>query len=75
MDAFSPARDRWVISPLVEAGLDIDHIRDLLVRLAFEAIVTDGRRTVGQVATLVADQPTHVRAAWHETIGRMLQST
>jgi hypothetical protein len=73
--SFSPAQDDWVIRPLIEAGLDLDRIRDLLFDLGFEAFVSGGRRTVEQVATMVADQPVHVQAAWHETIGRMLHGS
>ena len=53
----------WLIQPLLEAGMGLEEIRALVVRLACEE---DG------VLRLVCDQPARVQAAWHETIGRML---
>ena len=52
----------WLIEPLVEAGMDLEEIRTLLVRLAFDAVVDPG--TV----------PAGIRAAVTEMIGRMLQA-
>jgi hypothetical protein len=51
----------WLIEPLVEAGMDLEEIRRLLVRLSFDAVVDPG--TV----------PAGVRGAVTEMIGRMLQ--
>ena len=53
----------WLIQPLLEAGMGLEEIRALVVRLACED---------GGVRQLVGDQPARVQAAWHETIGRML---
>ena len=53
----------WLIQPLVEAGMGLEEIRALVVRLACE---DDG------VLSLVRDQPARVQAAWHETVGRMI---
>ncbi len=53
----------WLIEPLLDAGMTLEEIRTLVVRLACED---------DAVLRLVADQPPRVRAAWHETIGRML---
>jgi hypothetical protein len=68
----SPQHHEWVIRPLIDAGLGLDRIRELLFRLGFEAIVTEGRATAAQVATMVSSEPPHVQAAWHEVIGRMI---
>jgi hypothetical protein len=62
----------WVIQPLIDAGVELEEIRSLLLRLAFEAAVTEGRGTVAGVSSVVRDQPVGVRAAWAEVIGRML---
>jgi hypothetical protein len=70
--SLSPQQHEWVIRPLIDAGLGLDRIRDLLFRLGFEAIVSEGRGTAAQVTTIVRHEPPHVQAAWHEVIGRML---
>jgi hypothetical protein len=70
--SLSPQQPEWVIRPLIDAGLDLDRIRDLLFRLGFEAIVSEGRGTAAQVTTMIACEPRHVQAAWHEVIGRMI---
>ncbi|TFV63738.1 UNVERIFIED_ORG: hypothetical protein E4P37_14310 [Bacillus sp. AZ43] len=72
MGSLSPQQYEWVIRPLLDAGLGLDRIRDLLFRLGFEAIVSEGRGTAAQVSTLVRDQPVAVRAAWPEVIDRMI---
>ena len=70
--SLSPQQHEWLIRPLVDAGLGLDRIRDLLFRLGFEAIVSEGRGTAAQVTTIVSTEPPHVQAAWHEVIGRMI---
>ena len=72
MDPLSLHQHEWVIRPLIDAGLGLDRIRDLLFRLGFEAIVSEGRDTAAQVTSAVSDQPPHVRAAWTEVIDRMI---
>ena len=72
MGSLSPQQYEWIIRPLVDAGLGLDRVRDLLFRLGFEAIVSEGRGTAAQVVGLVDAEPPHVRAAWHEVIGRMI---
>jgi hypothetical protein len=61
---FAPEQQRWVLQPLVDAGLADDEIRALLHRLA--------GATDRAPHTLVSDQPAHVRAAWTHTIDRIL---
>jgi hypothetical protein len=68
----SPQQQHWLIQPLLDAGLQLDQIRTLVFRLAFEGIVTEGRGTLAAVRELVADQPRSVQAAWAQTIGRMI---
>ena len=53
----------WLVEPLLDAGMPLEEVRTLVVRLACEE---------GGVLSLVADQPPRVQAAWHETIGRMI---
>ncbi len=53
----------WLVEPLLDAGMPLEEVRTLVVRLACEE---------GGVLSLVADQPPHVQAAWHETISRMI---
>jgi hypothetical protein len=62
----------WVIRPLIDAGLGLDRIQDLLFRLGFESIVSEGQTTLTSVTNVVRDQSDEVRAAWTEVIGRML---
>ena len=63
MGPVAQEQHHWLIQPLLEAGMGLEEIRALVVRLACEE---DG------VLRLVSDQPARVQAAWHETIGRML---
>ncbi len=65
----APDEQYWVIQPLVEAGLAKDEIRAVLFRLAFDAIVCEDGAAV---AGILVDQPPRVRAAWVETVGRLL---
>jgi hypothetical protein len=68
----TPEQRYWVIRPLIDAGLGLDRIRDLLFRLGFEAVVSEGRKTVTCVRNVVRDQPDAVQTAWTEVIGRMI---
>lgn len=63
MDNVGCAEHHWLVEPLLDAGMPLEEIRTLVVRLACED---------HGVLSLVADQPPGVQAAWHETIGRML---
>ena len=62
----------WVLQPLVEVGLPQEQIRGLVFRLAFDAVVSEGRGGVAAVTDVVRDEPAEVRAAWAKMIGRML---
>jgi hypothetical protein len=70
--SLTPEQHYWVIRPLIDAGLGLDRIRDLLFHLGFEAILSEGQGTVASVTDLVSDQPADVQAAWSEVIGRMI---
>ena len=61
----------WLIQPLLDAGLDLEDVTGLVSRLAFEAVVA-GPELDDAVCGLVADRPPAVRAAWTETIHRMI---
>jgi hypothetical protein len=64
-----PEQSIWVIEPLLDAGLDLDEIRVLVFRLAFQTIVDVPTATL---LDLAGDRPTEVQAAWLHTIGRMI---
>jgi hypothetical protein len=70
--SLSPEQHYRIIEPLVDAGLELERIRDLLFRLAFDAIVSEGGTTVSRLTDVVRDQPPEVRAAWTQVIGRMI---
>ena len=61
---FAPEQQRWILQPLIDAGLPTDDICRLLHRLA------DGEAP--RPDELVSDQPAPVRAAWTHTIDRLL---
>jgi hypothetical protein len=70
--SLSPEQLYRIIEPLVDAGLELEQIRVLLFRLAFDAVVNEGCTTVAYVTTVVRDQPPEVQAAWMRAIGRMI---
>ena len=72
MGSLSPEQLYGIIEPLVDAGLELEQIRVLLFRLAFDAIVSEGIPTVSDVTTVVRDQPPEVQAAWMRVVGRMI---
>ena len=67
----APEQQNWIIEPLVAAGLDLEQIRVLVFRLAFEAII-DADGSVACIDDVVRDQPPEIQAAWWHAIGRML---
>ncbi len=69
------SHQQWVIQPLIDAGLSLEHIQTLIFRLAFEAITDEGRPPGTDATFLVADQPLAVQTAWLTVIGRMILST
>ena len=72
MQSFAREQQQWVVQPLLDVGLDQDQIRDMVFRLAFQDLVSEGRDTLRWVTELVVDQPAEVRTAWAQTIARML---
>ncbi|WP_040337060.1 hypothetical protein [Candidatus Blastococcus massiliensis] len=62
---------QWILQPLVDAGLPPQTIADLLFRLSFEAVASDGTLAGGAHA-VVDGRPAPVRAAWVETLSRMI---
>ena len=69
MEPSVPDPVRWVVQPLLDAGLPADQVHDLVFRLAFQATVSDG---AVDVAALVAGRPAPVRDAWWLVVGRLL---
>jgi hypothetical protein len=65
----APEQQIWMIEPLIDAGLGLDEIRELVVRLVFETLVSVGPAAL---IDLVGDQPPEVQAAWWQAIGRMI---
>ena len=61
----------WIIEPLLRAGLDLEVVTDLVVRLAFEGVVGSSARDMLELA---AGQPAEVEAAWWHTLGRMISA-
>ena len=71
MELLSRDEPQWVVQPLVDAGLDLEQIRDLVFHLAFEGIVGAAPPSPAGLQDLVADRPPRVQAAWLETVGRL----
>ena len=63
------SEDLLIIQPLLDAGLDRDAVRELLFRVSFDGLVTAGPCDVA----LLRSQPPALRAAWIETVDRMLR--
>ena len=72
MWSIAPERKHWVVQPLIDAGLDLEEIMVLLVRLSFDVIVRAETATAAEAMSLVEGRPVGVRAAWAETIDRMM---
>ncbi|MGY1714763.1 hypothetical protein [Geodermatophilus nigrescens] len=66
-----PARQRWLLQPLVDAGLTDDEIADLVVGLAFDGVVAGRAPAPGRLDAMVGQRPAAVRAAWFEVLDRM----
>ena len=64
----------WVIQPLLDAGLASDDVGTLLMRVTFECLV-GGRSDISDVSAFLGEQPPPVRAAWGETVNRMLATS
>jgi hypothetical protein len=67
-----PDHQRWLVQPLIDAGLVEDEVRDLLFRLAFEAIVDDRPDGAPTLADLARDKAPSVHQAWIGVLDRML---
>jgi hypothetical protein len=69
--SFAGEQQQWVVQPLIDAGVSLDRIHELVFDLAFADLVSEGRDTLTAVSALVADQPGAVRVAWVQTIARL----
>jgi hypothetical protein len=69
--SFAGEQQQWVVQPLIDAGVDLDRIHELVFDLAFADLVSEGRDTLTAVSALVADQSAAVRVAWAQTIARL----
>lgn len=72
MELLGHGQSLWVVQPLIDAGMELEQIRTLVFRLAFEGIVGEACSSLAGLQELVADRPPRVQAAWVQTIGRML---
>jgi hypothetical protein len=68
----SSAQQRWILQPLVDAGLPRDRVHELLLAVAFAGVVDRGRLTPSHLRALVDDQPAVVRGAWVQVLDRMI---
>jgi hypothetical protein len=68
---FAGEQHQWVVQPLLDAGVHLEEIRDLVFGLAFTDVVSEGRDTLAALTGLVADRPGPVRLAWAQTIARL----
>ncbi len=66
------ARQRWILQPLVDAGLPRDRVHELLLAVAFAGVVDRGRLAPSRLHALVDDQPVAVRSAWVQVLDRMI---
>ena len=69
MGPFAPDQCRWLIAPLLEAGLDLERIRTLVFRLGCQAVLDPGRE---ELVDVVRAEPAEVQAAWEAMLRRML---
>jgi hypothetical protein len=70
----SSARQRWILQPLLDAGLPRDRVSELLFAVAFDGVVDRGGLTPCRLRALVDDQPAVVRSAWVQVLDRMIRS-
>jgi hypothetical protein len=68
----TPDLQSWVVEPLIEAGLDLEEIRSLVFRLAFETMVDAESGPAAILRNVVADESEAVRGAWAQTINRLI---
>ena len=72
MEHFTAADQQWVVQPLLDAGVALPQVCELVFDLAFGDIVTAGRGTIASLGDLVADRSPEVRSAWAQVISRLL---
>ncbi len=63
----------WVLAPLLGSGLPVEELRTMLFEVAFAGIRGAGELDAS-LRTVVAGRTDAVRAAWIETIDRMIGS-
>src|SRR4051812_20898331 len=64
VERLTPDLQSWVVEPLLEAGLDLEEIRSLVFRLAFESIVDAASGPAAILRNVVAGEPEAVQSAW-----------
>ena len=63
----------WVIQPLLEAGLELDEVCELLFLVSLTSLVSSPPCDILDAPALLGHRPPAVRAAWMETVDRMLR--
>jgi hypothetical protein len=66
------SEELWIIQPLLDAGLRIDEVRHLLFRVSFDCMVGARPGDLSDPTPHLGPRPPQVRAAWIQTVGRML---
>lgn len=72
MTALTREHQFWLIQPLLDVGLAVDEVRELLFRLAFEVIVCERPDGAPALADLARDKSPAVHQAWMGVLDRML---
>jgi hypothetical protein len=72
VEDFPAEEQQWVVQPLLDAGVALPQVCELVFDLAFGDIVTAGRGTIASLGDLVADRSPEVRSAWAQMISRLL---
>jgi hypothetical protein len=68
----TPEQQYWVVEPLLEVGLDLEQIRCLVFKVAFDAMVDEAAGATAILRNVVADEPAPVQCAWAQTISRLV---
>lgn len=62
----------WIIQPLLEVGLGLDEVCELLFLVSFRSMANPERCDVLDATEFLGHRSASVRAAWIETVDRML---
>jgi hypothetical protein len=71
VETFDRNRLGWAVQPLLDAGLGLDEVRELVFRLAFEAVVTGTGGALPGRADALEGRSAELGRAWHRTLLRL----